>query len=41
MKACLLIFSVYEMDVKAADFSISTGLNWSHSLKRTKLTEHI
>lgn len=39
LSVCLLkcVISVYEMDVKATDFSISTGLNWSCSLKRTKL----
>lgn len=35
------VISVNEMDVKATDFSIFTGLNWSCSLKRTKLKKHI
>lgn len=35
------VISVYEMGMKAADFSISTGLIKSRSLKRTKLKKHI
>lgn len=45
MNACqcvlICVISVYEMDVKATDISVSTGLNQSGSLKRTKLKKHI
>ncbi len=38
---CCMYLVSKETDVKATDFSTSTGLHWSHSLKRTKLKKHI
>lgn len=35
----ICVIGVYDMDVKATDISVSTGLNCSDSLKRTKLKE--
>lgn len=38
---CQCVIGVCELDVKATDLSVSTGLNWSRGLKRTKLKKHI
>lgn len=35
--ALMRVVCVADMDVMTADVSISTGLNWFHSLKRTSL----
>lgn len=36
---CQCVIGVCELDVKATDFSVSTGLNWSRSLKTHKAEE--